>query len=171
MIFEGVTPKVPTWPPTVVLSGRASSVSGKPNAKWEKSQCACSRSASAASRCNQRAADAGADGHRGPAQGAGRRRLPQRPASGRRLVRPRRRQAHEPGRPRHEAAGHARPRECRRGGGARSGRQGRQGRRSACWPIRGSAAARAGRASAARTISAAPCAASACSPTAAMPTT
>ena len=70
----------------------------------------------------QRAAHAAAERHRGAAEGAGRRRLPQRSASRRRLFRSRRRQAHEPCRPRHEAAGDARPRERRRGGGGRAGR-------------------------------------------------
>ena len=57
----------------------------------------------------QRGADARAGGHGGAAQGAGGRRLPQRPASGRWLVRSWRREALEPRRPRHEAAGDARP--------------------------------------------------------------
>ena len=86
--------------------------------------CAASRSAPAAQPlAAQRAADAAADRHRGAAEGAGGRRLPQRPASLRRLFRSRRRQAAEPGRSRHEAADHARPRERRRGGGGRARRR------------------------------------------------
>ena len=77
----------------------------------------------------QRISNAEARRHRGAAEGAGRRRLPQRPAPVRRLFRSRRRQADEPGRPRHEAAGDARPRERRRGGGGRAAGARRQGRR------------------------------------------
>ena len=79
----------------------------------------------------ERAGSPEAAGHAGAAEDARGRRVPFRPAHLGRLLRDRRRQEADAGRPRHQAAAHHGARERRRGGRVRPGREGREGRRRA----------------------------------------